>query len=116
MKVLVVEDDALVALDLAEMIAELGHEVVGPVMTVEAALSKCRSDPIAFAILDFNLGKETSAPIADELARQRVSFVFLTGYLKSALPDRFQATKVLPKPIHLAVLEEVIAAADRRRL
>jgi two-component SAPR family response regulator len=109
--VLVVEDDALVALDLADMVADLGHDVVGPFTSVSAALPFCQSEHIDFAVIDFNLGRETSEKIADRLREQSILFVFLTGYRSSSLPDRFQDCCIVSKPVHSAKLQEAIETA-----
>jgi CheY-like chemotaxis protein len=111
MKVLVVEDEALVALDLADMIADLGHDVVGPFMSVEAALPLCRGDLVDFALVDFNLGRGTSERVADALDGAGVPFAFLTGYRPDALPQRFREVPILSKPLHLPGLVGMIEAA-----
>ncbi|MDG4650202.1 response regulator [Roseibacterium sp. SDUM158017] len=108
MKVLLVEDEALVGLDLADTLQELGHEVLGPLLTVGRAMPFCRAEHADFAILDFNLGRETSEPLADALAGEGVPFVFLTGYRPDALPARFRDRPILQKPLHPAILARVI--------
>ena len=109
------EDDALVALDLAEMLEELGHEVVGPFMTPARAMSACRSADVDFAVLDFNLGGRTSEPLADALLERSVPFAFLTGYRRDSLPAGYRDHVVLQKPVHLPALREALDAAGARR-
>jgi DNA-binding NarL/FixJ family response regulator len=99
MKVLVVEDDALVALDLADVIRALGHEVVGPFPSAETAMSASRSDRVDYGLLDFNLGATTSAAVADTLLDRGTPFAFVTGYRPDVLPERFRRVTVLAKPV-----------------
>jgi DNA-binding NarL/FixJ family response regulator len=108
MRVLVVEDDALVALDLADMLRDQGYEVVGPVASVAAALGHCRGGPVDLGLLDFNLGGETSAVLADELTSRGIKFVFVSGYRRESLPARFRETPVLSKPVSPTVLLRAI--------
>ncbi len=113
MKILVVEDDALVALDLADLLNDLGHDVVGPFGALATACPACRNEAMDFALLDFNLGGETSAPLADRLAERLIPFVFLTGYRPGSLPARFREAAVLSKPVHPAVLARVLDTEGR---
>lgn len=111
MNVLVVEDEALVALDLADMLEDLGHQVVGPFMTSATALPACRFASVDFAVLDFNLGGQTSETLADALAERAIPFVFLTGYRQGSLPQGYRDFVVLQKPVHLPALRAAIDAA-----
>lgn len=111
MRIMLVEDDALVALDLADLLRELGHDVAGPYSTVRSALAGCRSGAVDFAILDFNLGQETSAPIADELTARGLPFTFVTGYRRASLPDAYRDAPLLSKPVSTRALAEAIARA-----
>lgn len=98
-QVLVVEDDVLIALDLAMMIEEEGHEVVGPFHDAPSAVRACESLLPDFALLDYNLAGHSSEPVADCLLRHNVRFAFLTGHGPRHLPPRFQEVPVLQKPI-----------------
>jgi DNA-binding NarL/FixJ family response regulator len=111
MKVLIVEDDALVALDLADVLVDLGHEVVGPCVSVEAALLTYQTTPIDFGLLDFNLGANTSAAVADTLSDGGTPFAFVTGYRRDALPDRFRGATVLAKPVRPSDLANILHSA-----
>lgn len=95
-RVLIVEDDYLVAADLADIFLRAGHEVIGPVATVRDAFHII--DPLPdVATLDFHLRDETSLEIADELARRGVPFVFTTG-TPGAVPANHVAAPVCAKP------------------
>lgn len=108
-RVLVVEDNFLLAIDLAGMLERAGAEVVGPVMSVEEALAAL--DPLPdVATLDVQLGEETSFPIADELARHGIPFVFVTG-AGGMIPTAHQSRPLCHKPFSdRAVLGALIDA------
>jgi CheY-like chemotaxis protein len=110
-----VEDEALVGLDLADMLEELGHDVVGPFMTSATALSACRFASIDFAVLDFNLGTQTSEPLADALVEREIPFAFLTGYRQDSLPEGYRNFVLLQKPVHLPALRRAMDAAAAQR-
>jgi CheY-like chemotaxis protein len=97
-RVLVVEDDALIADLIQAYLEELGHAVVGPANTLAEAIAMIEREPVDCAILDVSLGREESFPAADALAQRNVPFAFATGYGQSAVPDRFMAKPVLRKP------------------
>jgi DNA-binding response OmpR family regulator len=77
-RILVMEDDGLLAMHISDTLDELGQIVVGPARTVEDALAIMENERIDMALLDVNLGNgETSYPVADILSRQGVPFAFL---------------------------------------
>lgn len=90
--ILVVEDEALVAIMVQDMIEELGFAVLGPAATV----------------LDCNLGHEKVWPVAERLQQERVPFVFSTGYGASGIDPRFAAVPVLAKPYDAASLRTAL--------
>lgn len=71
LRVLVVEDEWLIAMDLTTCLEDLGHRVVGPFLTVAEAEAAARSQPIDIAFLDINLGKEVVFPLAGVLMDTR---------------------------------------------
>ena len=79
-RILVVEDEYLVADYIAMMLEELGYEVVGPVSTIPEAMTTIAGEKLDAVLLDANLGGASSAPIAAELAARRLPFVVVTGY------------------------------------
>ncbi len=98
-RVLVVEDDALIALDIARQLASAGFQVVGPAISVAKALKLIGEPGCDIAVLDVNLGdKETSEPIARELRARAKPFVILSGYARDEHPREFQGAPVLSKP------------------
>ncbi len=111
MRVLVVEDEALVALDLAEMIEDLGHTVISTCSSAEAALEFLTTAEVDFAFLDYNLRHGTSEAVADRLLASKVSFVFLTGYRPNGLPVRFRECIILSKPMDFERIKSVIGTS-----
>jgi CheY-like chemotaxis protein len=107
-RVLVVEDEALIAMMFADDLSEAGAEVVGPVATVEDALrlvdSLMADGGLDAAVLDVNLGGESVEPVADRLATRGVPFVFATGYGVGCEPPGHPGRPVLHKPFEAEVL------------
>jgi len=109
-RVLVVEDEALVAFALEDTLIDLGYDVVGPASNVEAALKLVGAEKIDAAILDVNVGGESIEPVAAALAAAGAPFVFATGYASaSALPAAFQDRPALGKPYRPEALREALA-------
>src|SRR5450759_748326 len=108
-RVLVVEDEVLVAWLLEDMLADLGCAVLGPAASVKQALAMIDAEAIDVAVLDVNLNGQLSYPVADALAARGVPFVFSTGYDKDRMLDGYKTFPVLQKPYHRAELENTLA-------
>ena len=108
-RVLVVEDEMMVAWLLEDMLAELGCVVLGPVAKVDKALAMIGTEAIDVAVLDVNLDGEMSYPIADALGARGVPFVFVTGYAKDRLLDGYRSFPMLQKPFHRVELTATLA-------
>ncbi len=108
-RVLVVEDEALVAMLVEDALLDAGAEVMGPVATVAEALLLLKGQLPEAAVLDLNLAGETSTPVADELARRGVPFVVATGYGADGLPPGHANVPVLAKPYDPADLTAALA-------
>ncbi len=107
-RVLVLEDELLIAMFLDDLLAEAGYTVVGPASSIAEALALLASEPLPdIALLDFHVAGETSLAVADALAGRGVPMVFLTGYGREALPPRYRDSPVLTKPYEA---RELIAA------
>ncbi len=78
-RVLVVEDDALMAMDLETILVQAGAVIVKVCRTLDQAMARADGDDFAVAVLDFSLGAETASPVARRLARRGVPFLFYTG-------------------------------------
>ena len=100
LSVLVVEDEALVLMNLEDMLQELGCRVVGPFMRVGPALEFLAGEgaELDVAILDVNVAGEMIFPFARRLAERNIPIVFATGYGRSGLPDDFNDYPILQKP------------------
>ena len=109
LRVLIVEDENLIALLLEDMLAELGHTVVGPVARVKKALDMIQREEIDLAILDVNINGEETYPIADVLAARDIPFFFSTGYGKKGLRAPHQDRPTLQKPFQRHDLERLFA-------
>jgi CheY-like chemotaxis protein len=107
-RVLVVDDDSLLALDLEVFLEGEGCVVVGPAPSVDAALALIAAAPPDAAILDLDLGGQTSAPVADALAAADVGFLFISGHSLSRLPTRHADRRLLAKPWTEAELREAL--------
>jgi DNA-binding response OmpR family regulator len=103
-RVLIVEDEAVVAMALEDMLLHLGCVVVGPALRLKAALELASAEPLDGAVLDINLGEDRSFPVAQILAHRNVPFLFATGYGHSGVEPPFTEIAVLAKPYSLAAL------------
>jgi DNA-binding response OmpR family regulator len=100
LRVLVVEDEVLIALDTQETLADAGYEVVGPAERMDRALALAETEPLDGAILDVNLGREQIWPVADALLARGVPFVLLTGMASDCkVPDAHREAPLVAKPI-----------------
>lgn len=109
-RVLVAEDEYLLANDIAHALVEAGAIVLGPVPSIEEALALVLSEPhIDLALLDINLRGEMIFAVADALADRGTAFAFATGYDSWTLPDRFAAVPRLEKPIRSRQLAKELA-------
>lgn len=112
-RVLVLEDEALIALTLMDTLREFGCAIVGPASNVGAALDLIRAKTLDIAVLDVNLAGASSAPVARALREAGVPFVYCTGYAEPALQiEADLAAPMLTKPID----PEELAAALRKAI
>lgn len=109
LRVLLVEDENLVALLLEDMLAELGHTVVGPVARLDKALEMVQGGAFDVAILDVNINGGEAYPIADALAARGIPFVFSTGYGKKSLREPYSDRPTLQKPFQRHDLQKLFA-------
>ncbi|MEZ5961368.1 MAG: hypothetical protein R3C30_13230 [Hyphomonadaceae bacterium] len=102
-RLLLVEDEAIIAFDLAEQLATAGFENVSIATSLAAGLAQC--DACDVAVIDVNLGRgQTSEPIAAKLTTMGRPFVVVTGYGVDQLPDVFTTAPVLRKPLNFPLL------------
>lgn len=97
-KVLVVVDDAIVALDLQRLLHDAGWRVVGPATTVAEVQRLIQRGDIACAVLDLDIDRRAPLPIADLLAFADIPFVYLTTGVLGPVPSRHRRRPVVEKP------------------
>lgn len=107
--VLVVEDEVLIAMLVEDLLEEAGCIVIGPFAQVEEALAAAGTETVDIALLDVNVRGEQVFPVAYQLERRGVPFLFLTGYGDVALPRDRPNWKAHPKPFHPSYLAECLA-------
>ena len=109
--VLIVEDEAMVAMLLEELVLELGCHVVEVAARVDTALASIAERCFDIAILDVNLEGEPSYPVADELELRGIPFLFATGYGAQAIPEKYQCHTILQKPFRKREFEQALLKA-----
>lgn len=113
-RVLIVEDEFLIALDLEDVVRDAKAEVV-LAATADEALKELDRDNVTLAVLDFNLARGTSQAVAHRLVREGIPFIFHTAL--SDLPTAFPSAPVVPKPTTsqdlIAALELIAAPAGK---
>ena len=98
--VLILEDEALIAMSMQALAEDQGWRVIGPFSTVEAAVSEIESGTgISCALLDCNLGGQPSWAVADLLTEQGVPFAFTSGQSMNGMEPRFAGRPSFGKPI-----------------
>lgn len=105
-RVLVVEDELLVALLVESLLAQVGCIVVGPFARVPEALAAAKVELVDIALLDVNIAGEMVFPVAHVLEEKGVPFLFVTGYGQGALPRDHPEWEVCAKPFHFKELAE----------
>ena len=99
-RVLILEDDAIMAFDLADQLSMAGFQVVGPAITADEALKLLATEGCDVATLDVNLGGgRTSEPVAIELRRLAIPFVVVSGYASEQHSAVFREAPLVVKPV-----------------
>ena len=112
LRLLVVEDEALVAMLVEDTLQALGCICVGPAGSVAQALDLLEREAVDLALLDVNLGGgESSYPVADALVARGIRFIFVTGYGAPGVDRRYDPAHVLQKPFDVHELAQAIAAS-----
>jgi len=109
-RVLIAEDEYLLASKMVEELAKLGVETIGPASTVKRALDLVEHcGPLDAAMLDIKLRNEMIFPVADALRARGVPFVFTTGYNQKIIPDGYKGVVRYEKPFDVAEVARVVA-------
>ena len=109
-RILIVEDEMLLAMNIEEMLLEHGYEVAGIAGRLGPALALAREGGFDAAMLDVNLAGEMSFPVADLLAERGIPFLFATGYGLQGLEERYRGRPVLQKPFRATELRKALEA------
>ncbi len=108
-RILVVEDETIIALMIEDSLSDWGFSVVGPASRLAAALDLAERAPIDAAVLDVNIAGELVYPVAHKLAQRAIPIIFLTGYGVAGIDPAFAACPVLTKPVDLVRLRSVLS-------
>lgn len=109
LRVLVVEDEPLIAMDLAHSLVAAGLIVVGPLLTLDEALGAAAEVEADIALLDVSLGGKPVWPVAQILAVRGMPIVLITAHLTLDLPGSFALLPKLGKPTSVSTMLDVIA-------
>jgi two-component sensor histidine kinase len=108
-RIMIVEDEALVAMTLEDQLEELGLSIVAVCATVSEAMKAIDDNSPDVAILDVNLGGQLVYPVAELLTNRGIPFVFVTGYGRESVDRRYASIQILEKPVERQTLQEIFA-------
>lgn len=116
--VLLVEDETLIRMMIADMVEELGHTIVAEAGNMTEALALAQTADFEIAVLDINVGGAKIEPVADVIAGRRLPFIFASGYGAAGVPEKFRDRPTLQKPFPKErlgkAIEETLRESDRR--
>jgi CheY-like chemotaxis protein len=111
-RILVVEDESLVAMLLETILEDMGCTPVGPIGTIDEALEVVADDPLLdAALLDVNVAGREIFPVAEALKARGVPFVFSTGYGEGGLPDAWRGQATIQKPFTESAIRDALFKA-----
>jgi CheY-like chemotaxis protein len=115
LRILIVEDETMIAMLVEDMLAELGHMTVGIASNLEEAGRLAAEADFNAALLDVNLSGKTVDPIANALAQRGIPFAFTTGIDQSGIPQAYRDRVTLQKPYVIEQLKDALARMMRPR-
>lgn len=110
-RVLIVEDESLVAMLLETILEDMGCEPVGPASTVDEGMRMATEARVDAALLDVNVAGKQVFPVAEALKARGVPFIFSTGYGEGGLPDEWRGQPTLQKPFTEAAVRDALMSA-----
>lgn len=110
-RILIVEDESLVAMLLEAVVEDLGAVPVGPASTVEEGVDLAGRETIDAALLDVNVAGQRVFPVARVLTERGTPFAFSTGYGESGLPEEWRGRPTIQKPFTEAAVRDALMAA-----
>lgn len=108
-KILVVDDEPLIAMMIADWLAEQGLETVGPAHSVSQALALLETQQADAAILDVSLGNDDCYDIAEVLSAKGIPFAFATGHGADTMAQRYADVVMVSKPFDFEAVRSVVA-------
>ena len=114
-RILIVEDETMIAMMVEDFLIELGWDVVGLASSLDRALAMARDADIDAAVLDANLNGQLSFAAADILGERGIPFVFASGYGADGMAGRFGNVPILTKPFHRDDLDRALHQAMAKR-
>lgn len=112
-RVLIVEDEPLVLIELEYTLTDLGYSVVKKAQDLATGLLLAQVPDVDVALLDVNLAGNTSAPIADLLQEKGVPFVLVSGYSEQGIPERLRNNPRITKPFEIDTLTRTLGGITR---
>lgn len=109
-RILLIEDEAIIAMDVEEQLSSAGCEVIGPAETIESALRHISDAQCDAALVDANLAGNPVDELAAALTKKNIPFIFATGYGREGLPRGFQDAAMLTKPLNQKQLVTALSA------
>lgn len=111
--VLIVEDEAMIRMMVADMLGDLGYPIAAETGDIDDAMALARTAIFDIAILDVNVNGRMISPVADIIAARPLPFVFVTGYGMQGLPKAYRDRPVLQKPFQIETLASILDDALR---
>ena len=115
MRILIIEDEPLIALEIEEMLEALGYSAVGQAASVEEALSAIDRTAPNIAVVDANLNGESVDTILATLQARKIAFIIVTGFSRDSLPPIVETSRipVVTKPVRAVALFEALTSVTR---
>ena len=111
-RVLIVEDESLVAMLLETILEDMGCTPVGPASNIDDGLAMAQAEePLDAALLDVNVAGRQVFPVAEALRERGVPFIFSTGYGEGGLPDEWRGQTTLQKPFTESAVRDALIKA-----
>jgi DNA-binding response OmpR family regulator len=115
MRILIVEDEYLIAAEIADILTTEGHTIVGIVASAEEVISLLTNGPLCdLTILDANLAGSSVSPVATALERRSIPFIVVSGYSQWELLLPLRKAPFVPKPVRRETLLAAVASLDRK--
>lgn len=109
LNILVLEDEAVIALELRRSLTQSGHRVIGPFAQIEAGEHALLTTQVDFALLDIQLGRDKVFALAEQVGRLGIPFAFLSGYETDVVPAGMRNRPFMTKPFKSGELLQRIA-------